>query len=234
MSISATHGSPIDPDMRVRYIKLGRGGMWEQECIEKNIIRYGYYSAKPERFSLCMERRWAELTKYFIAECKDKGTATRFMNETRLFFEADASTLWITFVGERLYWGVLDSSPPVPYGDHETVSRKVAGGWRKTDLKGGPLTKDRLSGALTKLSAYRGTSCNVDVSEYVIRRIKGEKIPQVERAVLASSEMKSAVLGLMKLLGPRDFEILVELVFSTSGWRRQGLSARRKKRWTSI
>jgi hypothetical protein len=35
--------------------------------------------------------------------------------------------------------------------------------------------------------------------------------------------MKSAVLEMMKLLGPRDFETLVDLVFSTSGWRRQGI-----------
>jgi hypothetical protein len=32
--------------------------------------------------------------------------ATRFTNETRLFFEDDGTTLWITFVGERLYWGL--------------------------------------------------------------------------------------------------------------------------------
>jgi hypothetical protein len=34
--------------------------------------------------------------------------------------------------------------------------------------------------------------------------------------------MRLAVLNLMRLLVPHDFETLVELVFSTSGWRRQG------------
>ena len=33
--------------------------------------------------------------------------------------------------------------------------------------------------------------------------------------------MTQSVRELMKLLEPRDFELLVDLVFSTSGWRRR-------------
>ncbi|HEX3624132.1 MAG TPA: hypothetical protein VH280_01775 [Verrucomicrobiae bacterium] len=226
---SVGYDSRIYSNTRVRYIKLGEHGMWEKECVEKNVIRYGYGSGGREMFSLCMKRRWPEVKKCYIGWGKDKGTATRFTNETRLFFEADATTLWITFIGERLYWGMLDSSVPKPCGDKNSVVRKVARGWRETDLKGKSLTKDRLSGALTKLSAYRGTSCNVDVAEYVIRRINGETMPEVERAVQASMEMKSAVLKLITLLHPRDFEMLVDLVFSTSGWQRQGIVGKTQK-----
>jgi hypothetical protein len=35
--------------------------------------------------------------------------------------------------------------------------------------------------------------------------------------------MKAATLNLIRLLEPRDFELLVDLVFSTSGWRRVGV-----------
>ncbi len=101
--------------------------------------------------------------------------------------------------------------------------RTVRGGWRWTDVNGESLTKDRLSGALTKLAAYRGTSCGVDQADYVIRRINGQKIPEVERALAASAEMTESVLGLMRLLEPRDFELLVDLVFTSSGWRRVGV-----------
>src|SRR5262249_51996298 len=154
-------------------------------------------------------------------EGTDKGTATRFTNETRLFFEDDGSILWVTFVGERLGWGFLEPGPAEPHGDGDEVFRKVKGGWRWADLTGEPLTKDRLSGALTKLAAYRGTSCEVDVAEYVVRRVNGRKTPEVERAVVALEEMRGSVLGMVRLLGPKDFETLVDLVFSLSGWRRQ-------------
>ncbi|MCX5823878.1 MAG: hypothetical protein NTY86_10340 [Deltaproteobacteria bacterium] len=207
---------------RVRYIKLGREGRWEKECAEKGIIRFGYGSATAERFSLCREHRWGDLTKSFIAEGKDKGTAKRFTNETRLFFEDDGSILWITFMGERLCWGFLKPDPAERHESGDGVFRGLKDGWQWADLKGEQLTKDRLSGALTKLAAYRGTSCNVDVEKYVVRRINGQKTMEVERAIAALEEMKASVLGMIRLLGPKDFETLVDLVFSISGWRRLG------------
>ncbi len=220
--------SPIHP-ARVRYIKLGEGGKWERECIDEGIIRFGFGSAKTERFSLCRAREWNALTQSFIAEGKDKGTATRFTNETRLFFEDNGSTLWITFVGEQLCWGFLTVDPPERHSDGDGVWRTVKDGWRRTDKHGEQLTKDRLSGSLTKLAAYRGTSCEVDVADYVVRRTNGEKIPEVERAVAAQAVMRESVLEMMRLLGPRDFETLVDLVFTSSGWRRLGVVGKTQK-----
>ena len=214
---------------RVRYIKLGREGKWERECEKYGIIRFGFGSATPERFALCCDGRWDELTKSFIQQGKSQGTATRFTNETRQFFEDDGSTLWITFIGERLCWGFLNSKPPERHQDDDGVWRAIAGGWQSTDIKGEALTKDRLSGALTQIAAYRGTSCTVKEAEYVIRRINGQKTPAVERALDAQKEIELSVLDLMKLLGPTDFETLVDLVFSTSGWRRLGTVGKTQK-----
>lgn len=81
----------------------------------------------------------------------------------------------------------------------------------------------------TKLAAYQGTSSNVDKADYIIRRINGEKTPQVEQAIAALERMKASVLDLLRLLGPYDFEVLVDLVFSTSGWRRQGVVGKTQK-----
>ena len=100
-SAGQTRAIPISTP--VRYIKLGEGGSWEKECLEKKIVRYGFGSANAERFPLCMNGQWKKLKRSFLAEGKNEGTATRFTNETRLFFEDDGSTLWITFVGESLY-----------------------------------------------------------------------------------------------------------------------------------
>lgn len=223
-----TGSTTIRPD-KVRYIKLGREGGWEQECLQKGIIRFGFGSATDERFPLCQNRKWNELTKSFLSEGKDKGTATRFTNESRLFFEDQGTTLWITFIGEHLCWGFLDPSKALKHEDRKGVFRSVYGGWRRTDLSGEPLTKERLSGALTKLAAYRGTSCGVDVAEYVVRRINAQKTPEVERAIAAMEEMKQSIGAMIRLLGPKDFETLVDLIFSISGWRRQGIVGKTQK-----
>ena len=219
---SAKSATPAIHPARVRYIKLGEGGMWEKECRDRNIVRFGFGSANPKRFPLCSAGLWDALKQSFLAEGMKKGTATRFTNETQIFFEDDGSTLWITFIGGHLCWGFLTAGTPEPHTDGDGVYRTVKDGWLRTDLNGEPLTKDRLSGALTKLAAYQGTSCGVEEEDYVVRRINGDKIPQVERAVAALETMKASVLELMRKLGPRDFEILVDLVFTSSGWRRLG------------
>lgn len=215
--------SPLISPSRVRYIKLGHKGKWEPECLSQGIIRLGFGMANPARFDACRKCQWDELKVSFAAEGKDLGTTTNFTNQVRLFFEDDGSTLWLTFIGEQLCWGFLAPGAPAPHADQDGVWRTVAGGWKKTDRNGEPLTKNRLAGTLTKLAGYRGASCDVDVADYATRRINGLKTPAVERAVTALAELKEAVLGMIRLLGPKDFEILVELVFSTSGWRRQGI-----------
>ena len=227
--LTATRKRAAVRPSRVRYIKLGEGGGWEKECLKENIIRFGFGSGRAKRFQLCRARQWDELTKSFVKAGRGSGTATRSTNEVKLFFEDDGSTLWITFVGERLYWGMVEPGLPKRHADRRSVYRAIASGWRCTDLNNDELTKDRLSGALTKLAAYRGTSCDVDVADYVVRRVNGEKTPEVERALVTLEKMRVSVLELMKLLGPRDFETLVDLVFSTSGWRRQGVVGKTQK-----
>jgi hypothetical protein len=213
---------PVNPK-RIRYIKLGEGGHWEKECLEKGIIRMGFGTGSPDRFHLCKLRQWDELASSFVAEGKDKATATRFTNELRIFIEDAGETLWITFMRDRLQWGFVENTPAKPHHDGHGIWRTIQGGWCGQDITGDSLSKDRLSGALTKLAAYRGTSCDVDVAEYAVRRINGQKMPAVERALVASKEMRSSVPDLLQMLTPQDFELLVDLVFSSSGWRRLGV-----------
>jgi hypothetical protein len=218
----------IQPAM-VRYIKLGREGGWEQECLKKGIVRFGFGSASDERFPLCQNGRWKDLAKSFLAEGKDKSTATRFTNESRIFFEDQGNTLWITFIGEHLCWGFLEPGMAKKHEDGKGVWRAISGKWKQSDMFGEPLTKEKLSGALTKLASYRGTSCGVDVADYVVRRINAQKTPQVERAIAAMKALKQAIGEMIQLLGPKDFETLVDLIFSISGWRRQGIVGKTQK-----
>lgn len=214
--------APAIKPQSVRYIKLGHAGGWEKECLADGKIRFGFQTATAERYPLAVTGRWADLTQSFIDAGKDRGTATRFTNETRLFFGDTGSTLWITFHGATLYWGFTVPDVPVRHPDGDGVYRHISGGWRSTDRNGELLTVDRLAGSLTKLVGYRGTTCRVDVSDYVVRRINGIKSPEIEQALSALTQMRSSANDLIRLLEPRDFETHVDLVFTTSGWRRQG------------
>ena len=92
MSESKSTEKLIQPN-RARYIKLGAGGMWEHECAAKGIIRFGFGTGTSERFELCRSEKWGRLSESFFDEEKNRGTATRFTNETRLFFEDDGNAV---------------------------------------------------------------------------------------------------------------------------------------------
>ncbi len=205
----------------VRYIKLGEAGRWEKSSIRDGVLRFGFESGEPLSMAMCLEGRWDDLARSWREDgAKSASTARRFTNETRQFFQADPEDLWITFVGERLYWGFLEPGSPVKSDDDASSWRRVAGGWRCTDRNGTPLVKSNLPGGITKLAAYRGTSCGVDVDQQVIRRINAEVEPQVATARNAVAALETALVPLLQRLGPRDLEVLVELIFSASGWRR--------------
>jgi len=173
--------------------------------------------------------RAERLADSLVAEGKTRGTARRFANELKAFFEDDGKTLWITFREGLLYWGLAEPSPPERHADGRGVFRPIAGSWRCTDIAGEDLTKSTLSGGLTKLTGYRGTSCSVDSDKCVIRRINGEKMPEVENALNTVRRLQDEVLTLIRMLIDYDFETLVDLIFAASGWQRQGPVGRTQK-----
>jgi hypothetical protein len=217
---------PRAGEVSVRYIKLGEGGLWERECLEQSKIRIGFGSARPDRFAMCRSGQWDAVRASFVEEgSRAPKNAT---NQLRHFFEDDGSTLWITFIGQRMYYGRVTGTAE-PHPDGRGVARGIAGGWNCTDANGEPLTTDRLSGAVTMLTSFPGTSCAVRAADYVDRRIRGVKTPQMERAERAVAETKDAALDLLRMLTWADFEVLVDLVFSASGWRRVGPVGRDQK-----
>ena len=103
---------------------------------------------------------------------------------------------------------------------HGTRMRRTIGGWRNADLKGEPLRTDRLSTRLTLVAAYRKTICRISDSAYLLRRLKGEEEPVITRAQATRSEMIATAEEMIRGLHWADFETLVDLIFSRSGWQR--------------
>jgi hypothetical protein len=208
-------------DASVRYIKLGHHGRWESLCLNEGTIYIGFGTEEIDFFGTCLAGDWSAITRSLIGQDKAIGTATNVTNQLKAFFEDRCQTLWITFSNEYLYWGFTNERPAFRDARVDGCLRTMAGGWKNVDLHGTELAKARLSGALTQLTAFRGTSCGVtNVSEYVKRRIKGDPSPEISRIEATLDELKNAALVLVRQLLPPDFELLVDLVFSGSGWRR--------------
>jgi hypothetical protein len=68
--------------------------------------------------------------------------------------------------------------------------------------------------------SFQGTICKPDGATDILRRIRCERSPTHQRTESAAKELIQSVGDLLDQLHQDDFELLIELVFSSSGWRR--------------
>jgi len=205
---------------KILYIKLGHGGEWEQDCIEAvNTIRLGFREAD---HALCMEGRWDEVARYFReVEKRTPGKATEITNQIRAFYEEPESTTWCTFYAGHLWW--CKANAEVTLSSDRTKTRRVIGKWNSQDAKGNPIALDTLSGKLLQTRGFRGTICQPSAAEYLRRRLLGEKMPEVTRALQARKALVETIIPVIQNLAPQDFELLIDLIFRQGGWQRAGI-----------
>lgn len=222
------HGLSPSPQIKFKrafFIKLGNGGEWEQDSIEKSLVRLGFDNP---HHNDCLDRNY-ESIRYHFSEVKEKtkSVTTSIVNQISTFYEADDSTLWVTFFQRKLWWGF--ASGPTELLDCGSRVRKINGGWNSKDSNGNDLTIDRLSGRLTKVQMYRGTICTIKESEYLARKINGISLPEVEAAQSAHRALQTAIGPLIKNLSWQDFELLIDLLFSNAGWKRVSVLGKTEK-----
>lgn len=208
---------------KIRYIKLGESGRWWPECIKDKIIKLGFNSGDPELLKLSREGKW-ELVKHYWSS--RSGTSTAHTNAMREFFEDDGNTLWVTFQDGCMYYGYSDGGNIFTNidttGEPITYRKMNDLGWRNTDLNGDILRFDELSGKLTKTAGFRMTICKFseDVENYIRRKISAKPNPLVIEAEKAKDNLAASLEDIIKLFTWKDFELLIDLIFSNSGWKR--------------
>lgn len=213
-----------------RYIKLGKAGDRESDCIENGCCFIGFGSGDEEQFEQCLEasksknnQLWEQLRHDFEAKHIDPGSrqskqaASSAINQLRYFYEADDTTIWITFHSGKLYWARLNSQISPIRADGGSY-RTTLESWSCMDGYGQEMICESLAGSLTKLQMYRGTSCDLDLPScnYIRRRLNGEQQPHIKIIQNARRQLKKGVQEAIQTLTPQDFELLTELIFSKS------------------
>ena len=209
----------------VYYVKLGRSGEWEKDCLEvSQTIRLGYREV-PDKF--CRQGKWDEVQEIMQGIRDDVGTATRDKNQVRIFYESDEQALWVTFWGDRLFW--CFSKPEITLLPDKSKSRPVIGCWSSSDILGKPLQKTQLSGALLRVQGFRGTICKVKESKYLVEKINGIVHPEIEAVLSVKAEFERRIETLIRRLTWKDFELLVDLLFRQAGWQRMATLGKTQK-----
>ncbi|MDY6896353.1 MAG: hypothetical protein SVO01_13200 [Thermotogota bacterium] len=198
------------------FIKLGCSGSWAEECINNSTLRLGFENPHHQK---CLDGDWDFIRNYWKNEVhKTEGKATEIMHQIRNFYESEAGVLWITFHNKKLYW-CFSKREITELGDGTRI-RPCKESWSCKDLKSNELTIEALSSKLTKTQSFQGTICNVEALDYLKRRLNGTELPSVKRARKAYDELKDSLIDLIKNLTWQDFELLTDLIFSYSGWKR--------------
>ncbi|MCD9491525.1 hypothetical protein GLP30_11915 [Photobacterium phosphoreum] len=212
-------------DYAIRFIKLGVGGEWESSCIKESTIRLGYISPFHEE---SLQGDWTSVRNFWLTERKGKErVASNDMTQIRAFYEASEKDIWVTFYQRKMYW--CRASAKVELLDDGSRIRRVLGHWSCLDQNGEKITIENLDGRISKVQAYRGTICSVELPEYLDRKIKAIPNPDVKLAKDNLDLLLISIEDLIKGLWWYDFELLVDLVFTKSGWHRYSVLGKTEK-----
>ena len=199
------------------YIKLGGGGEWEEDCIEKsNTLRLGFNEAD---FQSCVKGDWTKIKKDFINMGCSKGVASSYVRQVKRFFTEPEDTIWITFYNRKLWW-TRAKADKISLEEDGSRTRSCLSKWSDQDIEGNTLSFDKISGKLLKTQGYRSTICNVKEKDYLLRKINAEKSKEVSLTEESYKSLENNLCKLIQHLTWQDFELLIDLIFTHAGWKR--------------
>jgi hypothetical protein len=196
------------------YLKLGRGGEWANDAIATGRARIGWKSTPLDQI---VNGRWGVIKKALAKEAKTKGAGTTDANALQLFCTSTPGDVWITFHGSKLWWARVKG--PVKE-DSISKYRDLVDGWHDNSEKGEALLANQIPGSIAQLQGFRGTICRVREREALLRLLSGERSPEYLDLARSKRDLVAAMGRAITRLHWKDFEILVDLVFRQSGWRR--------------
>ena len=210
----------------MRFIKLGRKSVWWPLARDTNSLRIGFQQVD---FALCEAGEWDKAKKEFAATGLRKGAGdiTRAVNQVREFFELPESVLWCTIEDWDVWWCFAEAKViDLCSGDNATAEeqgarmRQVIDRWRNTDVNGNRLRRDSMTTKITKVASFQETICKPSGASDLLNRIRAIQSDSHARAARSREELVLAVGDVLDQLHQKDFELLVELIFSSSGWKR--------------
>jgi len=225
--------------LEVRYIKLGQGGNKAEKCFENDLLYIGYDTHRPEVREWCNEARDVnkrdlaihKIQNYWIEKRnKKQGTATNFTNSVLSVAKDQGNVLWFTVHKRLVYYGLTAGDDLERHLCWENIeldpgsAKRMKHGWCSKYKAGHPLEVNKLSGALTKTQSTQGTIAKIQdkPANYFLNHLLCKPLALKDRAKKARETLQEDLAEIIKDLQPTEFEVLVDLIFANSGWKRDG------------
>jgi hypothetical protein len=210
----------------VRFIKLGRKSVWWPLARDTNTLRLGF---RQFDFAFCAAGEWEKAKEKFASTGARTGAGdiTRALNQVRDFFELPESALWCTIEDGDVWWCFAETKIIDLYTGDDTAEqkqgarmRRAIDRWRNTDVNGNRLRLDSMTTKITKVASFQETICKPSGASDLLNRIRAIQSSAHARAAQAHEELVASVGDVLDQLHQDDFELLIELIFSSSGWKR--------------
>lgn len=206
----------------VRYVKNGPGGQWWKAAKANGQIHLGWRSVP---HTLLRTGNMGPIEKIIRAEFGKKHGATQDFKALQTLLLNPSQHLWITFQEGCMWWcTVRNGIKTNPDGEatgkgHFWLTCELP--WSNRSIDGmRHLVKSELPGNVGAVDGYRATVCEPKAWKEVLRVIRNEEDAEAHIALLAREAYEDAVAKLVNRLGPKDFELLIDLILSRTGWVR--------------
>ena len=205
----------------VRYVKLGRGGEWWPVSQARGELHAGWREIDAD----ILRRGSSEEIAQVIRSMKgDGGNVTQDLNALTTLIDRPSRHFWVTFEGGFMWWCLVrDGIVPNPNG----VSAKEGHFWLQCErpwsdrsLGGRLLAMGDLPGSVTATAGFRATVCEPGASERILRIIRDQSSDALIMSSKARFAYEQTTMTLVAELDPKDFEQLVDLLLTRSGWAR--------------
>lgn len=219
MDATAAAGSGLPTS--VRYVKLGAGGRWWKAALARKEIHFGW---KDVPDALIEAADLAGIEASIRAEYGRKRGATQDFNAIRDVLVQPSQHLWVAYQDGCLWWStVVDGVTVNPEGESASLGHfwlDCERPWSNRSVGGRHLALSDLPGVIGSTAGFQGTVCAPGGSKEILRIIADEEDPVVVEAAEARGAYVRSVAILVARLREKDFELLVDLVLSRSGWAR--------------
>lgn len=198
------------------YIKLGLGGEFAKNSIENGFIRFGYDEISTDIILRGDEGEIKRETRRVYNE----RNRTRHFNALWNIINANELVLFITFYDSKL-WYCFGRKSKIKE-DNISRYKETQNGWKCKNIKGEYLYLSEITGIITKKQGFRGALSEFYGDDLIILKnlINGEHSEEFLELQKIKKDLVVSAAKCIQKLHWKDFEVLVDLIFRHSGWKR--------------
>lgn len=171
--------------------------------------------------------------KYSVVLLGSATNATQDYNALLALLDHPSQHLWVTFQDSCLWWCTARDGVHInPSGESKDEGHfwlECEKSWSCESLGGRLLSIANLPGAVAATAGFRATVCKPKASREILGLVRDERHSDARAALEAREAYCRAIAKLISRLSDKDFELLIELILSRTGWERTGKIGRVKE-----